>query len=112
MRCVAELIYSTLTSPDSYPEDEQGAALAGTFPKIFEFEGDVHKSALRPARFERVQRQLEAVSPWVDETLVYQYMGMMNKPGSAAFAGSPLSTRLYTDYINWLGHRGYQWPLG
>jgi len=69
--------------------------------EIFEFEGDVYKSALMPASFERVQQQLKAVSPWVDEVLVYQYLGLMNKPGTAAFAGSPQSTRLYSDYAAW-----------
>jgi len=70
--------------------------------EIFEFEDKVYKSALMPAPFDRVLRQLEAVSPWVDRILVYQYQGMMNKPGSQAFAGCPASTRLYSDYINWV----------
>ncbi len=70
--------------------------------EIFEFEGEVYNSALMPAQFGRVLRQLEAVSPWVDQILVYQYQGMMNKPGSAAFAGSPASTKLYSDYLGWL----------
>jgi hypothetical protein len=69
--------------------------------EVFEFEGEVYKSALVPASFDRVQLQLEAVSPWVDEILIYQYQGMMNKPASAAFAGSPASTRLYSDYLKW-----------
>lgn len=73
--------------------------------EIFEFEGRVYDSALLPASFERVERQLEAVSPWVDEILVYQYLGLMNKPGSTAFAGNPQSTRLYTDYMGWLQRR-------
>jgi len=70
--------------------------------EIFEFESTVYKSALMPASFDRIQRQLEAVSPWVDRILVYQYLGMMNKPGSSAFAGCPASTKLYSDYRNWL----------
>jgi len=70
--------------------------------EIFEFENEVYKSALLPASFDRVLRQLEAVSPWVDKVLVYQYQGMMNKPGSAAFAGCAASTRLYSDYVSWL----------
>lgn len=74
--------------------------------EIFEFEQGVYKSALMPASFDRVLRQLEAVSPWVDEILVYQYLGLMNKPGSAAFAGSSRSTRLYQDYRSWLQQRG------
>jgi hypothetical protein len=70
--------------------------------EIFQFENEVYKSALMPAPFDRVVRQLEAVSPWVDQILVYQYEGMMNKPGSSAFAGCQASTRLYSDYVYWL----------
>jgi hypothetical protein len=70
--------------------------------EIFEFEGKVYESALLPASFERVRRQLEAVAPFVDTVLVYQYQGMMNKPGSVAFAGPQDSTRLYSDYAGWL----------
>jgi hypothetical protein len=70
--------------------------------EVFDFEGPVYQSALVPARFERVARQLESVSPFVDKIIVFLYLGMMNKPGSAAFAGSPASTKLYTDYRNWL----------
>jgi hypothetical protein len=73
--------------------------------EIFEFERAVYESALLPASFARVLRQLEAVSPWVDKILVYQYQGMMNKPDSAAFAGSPQSTALYTAYVDWLNAR-------
>jgi len=69
--------------------------------ELFEFEGETYKSALVPAGFERVRQQLEAVSPWVDEILVYQYPGLMNKSGSNAFAGSPASTKLYMDYQRW-----------
>ncbi len=74
--------------------------------EIFQFQGAVYKSALMPAPFSRVLRQLQAVSPWVEKILVYQYQGMMNKPGSAAFCGTPASTRLYTAYVDWLkAHR-------
>ena len=69
--------------------------------EIFDFEGETYKSALIPASFSRVQRQLEAVSPWVDEILVYQYLGMMNQPGSPALAGSERSLKLYQDYQYW-----------
>ncbi|MGH9396179.1 MAG: DUF4434 domain-containing protein [Terriglobia bacterium] len=72
--------------------------------EIFKFESKVYGSALLPAPFDRVRRQLEAVSPWVEKILVYQYQGMMNKPGSLAFAGPPDSVKLYTDYVKWLKH--------
>ena len=70
--------------------------------EIFDFEGAVYSTALVPAPIDRIVRQLQAVSPWVDKILVYQYLGMMNQPGTMAFAGSPASTRLYTGYRNWL----------
>ena len=72
--------------------------------EIFEFEGAVYKSALLPAPFARVQRQLEAVSPYVDRILVYQALGMTNAPDSPVFAGHEDSTALYTDYACWLRH--------
>ena len=73
--------------------------------EIFEFEGEVYRSALLPADFTRVEKQLEAVSPYVDTVLVYQYLGMMNRPGSEVFAGHEESTRLYSDYAAWLEMR-------
>ncbi len=72
------------------------------FIESFEPRPGIYTSPLVPARFDRVVRQLEAVSPWVDKILVYEYQGMMNQPGSAAFCGSPDSANLYTAYVNWL----------
>lgn len=69
--------------------------------EVFEFEAEVYRSALLPAAFERVERQLEAVSPYVDTVLIYQYLGMMNKPGAAAFAGAEQSAQLYRHYAVW-----------
>ena len=69
--------------------------------EIFEFEGAVYGSALVPASFSRVLQQLRNVSPWVERILVYQYLGMMNRPGSKAFAGPPNSVDLYKAYAAW-----------
>ncbi len=63
--------------------------------EVFRFEGKVYNSALLPAAAERVIGQLEAVSPYVEKILIYQYTGMMNTPGSKAFVGHPDSTELY-----------------
>ena len=65
--------------------------------EIFEFEGTVYRSALLPASFDRVKRQIEALSPYVDTILVYQYQGMMNKPGSIIFlkAGDSATTGVF-----------------
>ncbi|HTV54806.1 MAG TPA: DUF4434 domain-containing protein [Terriglobia bacterium] len=76
--------------------------------EIFQFQGGVYTSPLLPGPFPRILRQLEAVSPWVDKVVVYQYQGMMNKPGSSAFCGSPASTALYTAYMDWLKQRRRQ----
>jgi len=70
--------------------------------EVFEFEGEVYNSPLTPADFDRVLKQMEDISPFVEHILIYQYMGIMNKPGSKALAGPPDSERLYTNYMAWL----------
>ena len=42
--------------------------------------------------------QLEAVSPYVEEVLGYQYPGLMNRPGTIAYCGHPDSVAFYTAY--------------
>jgi hypothetical protein len=63
--------------------------------EVFKFEGEVYKSALLPAPYERVVAQLEAVSPFVEKIFIYQYQGMLNKPGSTVFAGHTDSEKLH-----------------
>ncbi|WP_080904847.1 DUF4434 domain-containing protein [Parabacteroides sp. Marseille-P3160] len=65
--------------------------------EIFQFEGKVYQSALLPAPAERVIRQLEAVSPFVEKIFIYQYTGLLNKPNSLALAGHPDSRILYQE---------------
>lgn len=67
--------------------------------EVFRFEGKVYNSALLPASPKRVIRQLEAVSPYVDKILIYQYGGLINKPGSPVFAGHPDSAQLYEQLV-------------
>ncbi len=76
--------------------------------EVFDWEGPPNRqtSRLIPARFDRLHAQLEAVSPFVDEVLIYQYQGLMNKPGSEAFAGHSESATLYANYVQWLRRRG------
>ncbi len=78
--------------------DRAGRAALWADMEIFEFEGQVYHSALIPASIERVKRQLEAISDYADEVLCYQYIGIMNRPGTAAFCGHPKSADYYTDY--------------
>ncbi len=63
--------------------------------EFFNFEGETYKSALIPAPWERVIKQLEAVSPFVEKIFIYQYIGIVNKPGTDIFAGHPDSAILY-----------------
>ncbi len=72
--------------------------------EIFSFEeGDVYKSALYPAPWERIKAQMEAASPYVDKIVVYEYQGMMTKPDGIARCGYPdRAEQLYTDYVKWL----------
>lgn len=70
--------------------------------ELFRFEGQVYQSALLPASFDRIQKQLEAVSPYVEKIFCYQYPALMSKPGSTAFLGHPDAEKLYTDYMNYL----------
>ena len=51
-----------------------------------------------PANIDRLERQLASVSPYCDEILVYQYMGMMNRPGTIAYCGHPDSVEYYRAY--------------
>lgn len=64
--------------------------------EVFRFEGKVYHSALLPEPAERVIKQLEAVSPYVEKILIYQYTGMINNPSTDVFAGHPDSRELFT----------------
>ena len=58
-----------------------------------------------PADFgKRIIRQLEAVSPYEDKVLCYQYLGIMNKPDTDIVAGHPDSIKLYEQYTEWYNH--------
>lgn len=71
--------------------------------EMFDFEGMVYRSALIPARFERIRRQIDSVAPYVDEILCYQYTGLMNSPETIAFCGHPDSAGLYGEVKEYNG---------
>lgn len=49
----------------------------------------------------RIIRQMENISPYVDKILCYQYIGLMNKPGTDIMAGPQGTVKLYNDYMKW-----------
>lgn len=69
--------------------------------ELFYFENKTGGNLL-PADFnKRIIKQLEALSPFVDKVLCYQYLGLMNKPGTDIIAGPPDSIKLYEQYTKW-----------
>lgn len=75
--------------------DKAGKSKLWADIELFTFEGVVYRSALIPAPIGRIEKQIEAVSPYVEEILCYQTMGLLNEEGSEAFCGHPDSTKLY-----------------
>ena len=96
--CESEGFYAALKRM----HDKAGRGKLWADVEVFEFkEGPVYQSALTPAPIERIKAQLDAVAPYVDEILIYQYMGLMSKPGSIAFAGHESAAQLYNDYVKY-----------
>lgn len=60
--------------------DRAGRSALWADVEAFEFEGPVYQSPLLPAPKERLERQLEAVSPYVDRILIYQYQIGLSDP--------------------------------
>ena len=81
--------------------DKVGKAKLWADVEVFEFEGQIYASPLRPAASERIINQLEAIAPYVERILIFQYQGIMNKPGSAAHVPVVGASKLYTDYYAW-----------
>lgn len=84
-----------------FAHDQAGRPALWADVELFDFEGEVYKSALLPAPFERIETQLRGVSNYVDVILVYQYQGILSRPGSPSFLGVPDSARLHQDYDHW-----------
>ncbi|MBQ1996537.1 MAG: DUF4434 domain-containing protein [Clostridia bacterium] len=82
--------------------DKAGRAQLWADIELFDFEGMVYKSALVPAKFERIEQQIKNAAPYCDKLLSYQYLGIMNPADSLSFAGHPDSAKLYEDYKKYL----------
>ena len=83
--------------------DKAGRSQLWADIELFDFEGMVYKSALVPADFERIRKQIENVAPYADKILSYQYLGIMNPVDSPSFSGHPDSAKLYESYKKYIG---------
>lgn len=75
--------------------------------ELFEFEGATYASALIPASFSRIQRQIETIAPYVDVILCYQTHGLMNPPQSPQHCGHKSSVVLWEQYLSYLVEKGW-----
>ena len=82
--------------------DKAGRAELWADIELFTFEGAVYNSALIPADFRRVKKQLENAAPYCDKILCYQYPGIMNPADSPVFAGHESSSALHNEYKKYL----------
>lgn len=78
--------------------DRAGKAALWADIEMFDFAGQVYKSALIPAAMDRVRIQIASVSPYVDKILCYAYPGLLCRPGSIASCGGAAAEKLYADY--------------
>ena len=74
--------------------------------EMFEFEGETYRSALLPARMERIEQQIRSVAPHVEKILCYAFPGLLHRPGSVAAYGGSEPARLYGEYERWRETKG------
>lgn len=82
--------------------DKAGRSQLWADIELFDFEGTVYESALIPAPFERIKKQIENVTPYVDKILGYQYLGLMNPADSLSFSGHRESADLFEKYKSYI----------
>ena len=72
--------------------------------ETFTWEGkdNVAETPLIPADFKRLEAQLAAVSPYVDNILVFIFEGLFSNPNSIAFTGYEKAANYYNEYYAWL----------
>ncbi len=75
--------------------DKAGRSRLWVDTEIFDFAGDVYRSALIPAPIDRIAAQLDAVSPFVDKIVAYTAQGILSRKGSVAALGGAAAEELY-----------------
>lgn len=65
--------------------------------ETFKCEGEVYFSPMVNADAERIKKQIESISDYVEEIIIYIYQGTMNPPDTKALCGHQDTVKLYTD---------------
>ncbi len=77
--------------------DQAGRSRLWADIEMFDFQGAVYRSALIPSDIGRIEKQIQAVSPWVEKILCYEYTGLLARPGSVATYAGTEPARLYRE---------------
>lgn len=80
--------------------DKAGRSKIWADMEMFVFEGEPRRSPLIPAPIARIENQLKAISPYVEEVLCYQYQGLLAKDKGSNSLGPEEALKLYKDYQN------------
>lgn len=78
--------------------DKAGRSVIWADMETFACEGEVYQSPVIAADGRRVKKQMESISPYVDEIIIYMYQGTMNPPDTKALCGhKESSVKLYEE---------------
>ncbi|MBE7000790.1 MAG: DUF4434 domain-containing protein [Ruminococcaceae bacterium] len=65
--------------------------------ETFQCEGKVYHSPMVGADGARIKAQMESISDYVEEIIIYIYQGTMNPPDTKVLCGHPSTVKLYRD---------------
>ena len=104
--CLANTIDESQAAFANLRKAHDAAGRAALWADVETFDWDNgenrHDSRLISTSWDRLKSQLAAVSPYVDEILVFSFQGLLTNPNSIAYCGYEESARLYGEYTAWL----------
>ena len=104
--CLANSISESAIAFSNLRKAHDAAGRSALWADVETFEWDNgenrHDSRLIPTSWGRLEAQLGAVSPYVDNILVFSFQGLLTNPNSLAYCGYEESAKLYAAYTSWL----------
>ena len=76
---------------------EAGRSVIWADMETFQCEGKVYHSPMVGADAQRTKAQMESISDYVEEIIIYIYQGTMNPPDTKTFCGHPSTVKVYED---------------